>query len=351
MRAFKLPLLLVIWLTTGLCSIHIFAQEASNDVAEPAYDQDADGENRAKKAANGLIGYPAPALTLKTIDGESIDLLSLYGRKPVYFKFWATWCVPCRKQMPGFEETYQRYGDDIEVIAVNTGFNDSEAAIREYTQKITMSMPVVVDDGTLGSQLNLQVTPMHVLVGRDGRIAYVGHMDGPRLEKAIKAVMAKAPDTSVDAAIPAQAQHFAAGDTVANLSFTTLAGDEVTLGAGDQPKALLFFAPWCESYLAESRPAMAANCARARKQVETLAKNSDYEWYGISSNLWVNRDEVKAYRQETNTRLPLAYDGNGELFRAFSVRDIPTVILIDKAGTVKKIIGPDTQDIATAIKH
>jgi thiol-disulfide isomerase/thioredoxin len=349
MRALRLSILLVSWLLTSLAGINALAQEASS-AAEPAYDQDADGESRAKKAANGLLGRPAPALTLKTIDGESIDLLSLYGRKPVYFKFWATWCVPCRQQMPGFEDIYQKYGDDIEVIAVNTGFNDSEAAIREYTQKITMSMPIVVDDGTLGSQLNLQVTPMHVLVGRDGRVVYVGHIDGPRLERAIKAVMAEVPDATVDASAPTQTRQFAVGDTVANISLTTLSGKKVALGTSDKPQALMFFAPWCESYLAESRPAMAANCARIRKQVETLVKKSNYAWYGVSSNLWVRRDEVEAYRQETNTELPLAYDGSGELFRAFAVRDIPTIVLMKPDGTVTKIIGPDTQNISAAIK-
>jgi thiol-disulfide isomerase/thioredoxin len=60
------------------------------------------GQQRAQEAGRALIGSPAPPLVLKTIDGETIDLGGLYGKKAVYLKFWATWCVPCRQQMPHF---------------------------------------------------------------------------------------------------------------------------------------------------------------------------------------------------------------------------------------------------------
>ncbi len=83
------------------------------------------GEQRAQQAGRALIGTPAPRLVLKTIDGETIDLKRLYGRQAVYLKFWATWCVPCRQQMPHFEHTYETAGPDLAVIAINAGFNDS----------------------------------------------------------------------------------------------------------------------------------------------------------------------------------------------------------------------------------
>ena len=51
-----------------------------------------------------LVGRPGPALTLRLVDGGTIDLASSYGRKPVYLKLWATYCLPCRAQMPGFDK-------------------------------------------------------------------------------------------------------------------------------------------------------------------------------------------------------------------------------------------------------
>ena len=60
------------------------------------------GQQLAESAGRSLIGKPAPRFVVTTIDGETIDLGRLYGKQAVYLKFWATWCVPCREQMPHF---------------------------------------------------------------------------------------------------------------------------------------------------------------------------------------------------------------------------------------------------------
>src|SRR4030088_900015 len=88
------------------------------------------GPERAQKVGEGLFVSLAPKLVVRTIDGKQIDLGSLYGRKAVYLKFWATWCKPCREQMPHFERTYESAGSDLAVIAVNAGFNDSIDDVR-----------------------------------------------------------------------------------------------------------------------------------------------------------------------------------------------------------------------------
>jgi thiol-disulfide isomerase/thioredoxin len=80
----------------------------------------ATGEDMAARTGAVSIGQAAPAATLDTVDGKSIELGDFYGRKPVYLKFWATWCVPCQQQMPHFEESWQRYGKSIAVVAVRT---------------------------------------------------------------------------------------------------------------------------------------------------------------------------------------------------------------------------------------
>ena len=91
----------------------------------------ASGEDLADAAGRPLVGKPAPRLVVKTIDGDTIDLGRLYGRQAVYLKFWATWCVPCRQQMPHFQHAFETAGPDMKVIAVNTGFNDSLDAVKK----------------------------------------------------------------------------------------------------------------------------------------------------------------------------------------------------------------------------
>lgn len=147
----------------------------------------ATAEDQAQAASRGLVETAAPRLKLKTIDGQTIDLGALYGKKAVYLKFWGTLCVPCIKQMPHFEQTFQNAGPDLAVIAFNAGFNDTPADVREFQKTHGITMPMVIDDGQLGEAFNLRVTPQHVIIGRDGRIQYVGHFADERLENAFVA--------------------------------------------------------------------------------------------------------------------------------------------------------------------
>src|SRR5205809_697450 len=83
------------------------------------------GQERAEAAGRGLVGTPAPRIVMRTIDGQSIDLGALYGKQAVYLKFWATWCGPCRAQMPHFEHIYETADSGLAVVGINVGFNDS----------------------------------------------------------------------------------------------------------------------------------------------------------------------------------------------------------------------------------
>lgn len=297
-----------------------------------------DGKQRAQRVGKKLIGQPGPAATLTSIDGKRIDLAALYGKQPVYLKFWATWCVPCREQSPGFEKIYQQYGKRIAVVAVNTGYSETEADVRAFRTQYGLHMPVAIDDGSLGGQLNLRVTPQHVVIDANGRIVHVGHLDDQALHDALERVATTpasaggiplAPQSAAPAA-------FKVGDQVSGISVTTMAGKTIAIGAG-KPRALVFFSPWCESYLRDTRPATAGACERVRRETERLAKDRSVEWVGISSPLWTSRAELADYAKEKRTTIPLALDQNGDIFRAFGVRQIPTVVTLDAQGRITKV--------------
>ena len=181
---------------------------------------DSTGQQRAEAVGRGLIGSAAPQMTVRTIDGDVIDLGSLYGKKAVYLKFWATWCVPCREQMPHFEHVYQTAGPDLAVIAVNIGFNDSVAEAQKYRKQQGITMPIVFDaEGRLGAAFNLRVTPQHIVIGRNGRIAYVAHLADQRLDAALLAARSPtagqiitADARSAVAGPPGGAPHYGVGD-------------------------------------------------------------------------------------------------------------------------------------------
>lgn len=311
-----------------------------------------EGELRAAAAGARRVGMPGPAMTLKTLDGGTIDLAKLYGTKPIYLKFWATWCVPCREQMPKFERIYQTLGDRIEVIAVDAGLSDDESAVRAFREKHGMHMPIVVDDGSLAAALDLQITPQHVLIGRDARITFVGHLDGAKLDEEIEKVLAQpSAGSAVSGQAVALSPAFKPGDQVRGLAATTIDGTKIELGPtrDGRPRALVLFADWCESYLEETKPQTSQACRRVREDVDRLAARGDVEWLGIASNVWSSTESVAAYKAKTKTRLPLALDADGALFRAFGVRDMPSVVLLDPDGRVVRLLGPEDRDLEAAV--
>jgi peroxiredoxin len=310
------------------------------------------GEQRAVAAGAHTIGTPAPAITVTTIDGDTIDLGKLYGARPVYLKLWATWCVPCREQMPGFERTFEAIGDRVTVIAVNTGLDDDADAVRAYRKKYGLQMPIVVDDGRLAAALDLQVTPQHVLIGRDARVAYVGHLDGDRLDRALtQAIAAPAPAAPVVGRPVRLAPALHPGDVVSGLRATTIDGVDVALGASHdgRPRALVMFSTYCESYFHDSLPKTSEACKRVRETVDQLAVRGDVDWLGIASGVWTSPESVVKYRAKTKIQIPLALDADGALLRAFGIHDVPTVVLIDASGKIARVVGPDDPGLAAAV--
>ena len=307
---------------------------------------DASPQAQAVAAGRLLIGTPAPRLELATIDGDSIDLGALYGKKAVYLKFWATWCIPCRRQMPHFENTYQSAGADLAVIAVNVGMNDPLEHVRRFRGEYGIHMPIVIDDGRLAKALNLQITPQHVVIGRDGRIRFVGHL----ADEALDAALAEARSSTAPAihggegAVPSIAR-YRVGDRLPNLAATTIDGDGFAARSPGERRAtvLVFFSPWCETYLAGSRPDVGVRCRRVREQVDALARErADVRWLGVASGLWAVEPELADYREKYATPLPLMIDESGDWFRAFDVTDVPTLLVADANGRiVRRVDGYD----------
>jgi quercetin dioxygenase-like cupin family protein/peroxiredoxin len=323
----------------------------SKEAAASAADES--GQGRAQSAGRSLIGSPAPALVLTGIDGESIDLPKLYGHKPVYLKFWATWCVPCREQMPGFEHDYETLGDRIAFVAVNAGFTDTEAAVRQVQRDSGLRMPIVIDDGRLAAELNLRVTPQHIVIGRDGRILYVGHLADERLHEAMKAALAEPAGPAAAGHVITTQAVFGVGDTPHGLTATTSAGEAfpITGSSPDaRPRVLVFFSPWCESYLEKSRPASSQECKRVREEMNQLAPHGDAHWLGIASGLWASPKDLADYQKDAGTEVPLTLDTSGRLFRAFGVRDVPTVVLLDAQGKVAAKLGPRDRGLEAALR-
>jgi peroxiredoxin len=293
-----------------------------------------------------FVGKPAPKITLRSINGNKIDVVKSYGRKPVYLKLWATYCIPCRAQMPGLERIYQQYGKSMQIVAVDAGIGDDPAKVRAFAAKADLHMPIAIDDGALLEWLKLEATPAHLLIGRDGRVAYAGHQDGPELEAALKRVLATTrPTTRIETSNPESVTTLKPGDPVPALELRGPDNSPVKLTAAGRPRAILFTPSWCESYLKNIEPNTADVCRHARQQVDELSQNASVEWFGVVTHLWTKPKALASYQ----IRIPMAVDTDGQAFRAFGIHNFPAVALINADGRLFRIVDLKEEDLIAAI--
>lgn len=115
-------------------------------------------------------GFLAPDFTLTSTDGETFTLSALRGR-PVILNFWATWCPPCRAEMPAFEQAWQRYkADGLVILGVDQG--ESKAVVERFArQEIGTTFPLLLDQTTeIGAIYGVRALPTTVFIDAEGRI-------------------------------------------------------------------------------------------------------------------------------------------------------------------------------------
>ena len=142
--------------------------------------------------APSLIGKPAPAFALKDITGAPLRLADYRG-KVVLVDFWATWCVPCRTEIPHFAKLQTKYASrGFSVIGIS--LDDAPEPVPPFAKKYGMNYPVAVGDAALaeryGGVLGL---PVAFVIDRDGRIRhrYDGVTSAKTFEQAVVALLAK----------------------------------------------------------------------------------------------------------------------------------------------------------------
>ncbi len=118
------------------------------------------------------LGETAPDFTLKSLGGENLRLEEYRG-KVVLLNFWATWCGPCRQEMPILDRIQQRYqGAGFEVLGVNVEGKDPKA--RRVAKELAVSFPLLFDDSQKVSEnYDLQGMPFSVLIDRSGQVQYI----------------------------------------------------------------------------------------------------------------------------------------------------------------------------------
>lgn len=133
-------------------------------------------------------GNRAPDFALRNLEGDLLKLSDFTGKK-VILNFWATWCPPCRAEMPHMEKVYNDYADEVVVLAVNlTHTEKNEAAISDFADNYGLTFPIVLDaNGETSQTYRIRAYPTSYIVDSLGIIQeiYPGAISYEIMTKAI----------------------------------------------------------------------------------------------------------------------------------------------------------------------
>ena len=147
------------------------------------------GQQAGAETPSPLVGEPAPPFTLKGVKGSTVSLASYKG-KVVLLDFWATWCRPCRIEMPRIEALYKEFkARGLVVFGVN--YAEDPAVVKAFLAQNPYTIPILLDPkGDAGRLYQADAIPTLVVVGKDGKIS--AYYRGVREENVLREALAKA---------------------------------------------------------------------------------------------------------------------------------------------------------------
>ena len=162
------------------------APVASHDAAPAAYDADQDGAACMANAKPANFNFK-----IKDLEGKQVDLASFKG-KVILLNFWATWCGPCKAEIPGFVELAAKYRDQLTVIGYSV--DDDAPKARAFAQEYKMNYPILLGEGREDVQDAygpIWGIPASFLISKDGRVCkkHLGIAPKSVFEKEITALI------------------------------------------------------------------------------------------------------------------------------------------------------------------
>ncbi|AUJ26510.1 MULTISPECIES: TlpA disulfide reductase family protein [Virgibacillus] len=181
---------IIIALAGGVLFNYVQQKKESETTKENAYNVTGDTEGgMISSVKNPLdVGETAPDFSLNTLGEKKLQLSELQGKK-VILNFWATWCPPCRKEMPAMQEFYDHFKDEVEVVAINLTKSESKKEdVAAYIEKYDYTYPIPLDEkAEVRSAYKVVAVPTTYFIDQEGKIAKIhpGPMDYQFMKKTV----------------------------------------------------------------------------------------------------------------------------------------------------------------------
>lgn len=258
--------------------------------------------------------------------GQPVNLKQVIGQQPVYIKFWATWCLDCRKELPHLQQTYEKYRDKIAIYAVNLNINETDEYIQRLQQKHQLTIPIVMDNnGSIASNFEFPGTPFHVLINTQGEVVYSTHKDDNALQQQLDLLAGQ------NSKPTAQSSSAVATDVIPSLS------EEVTL--------VYFSATWCDWYMKDIHPEMSKNCTKAAELVNQLhQQHPKVALQAYVTHLWTEEKDLIEYKEKSSIQYPVTIDKENQIARHYQISEFPTLIIVKNKQEIKRYTLFDKSD-------
>ena len=153
------------------------SKEETANQENTANKEDTSNEDTSNKETVGseetglAIGNIAPDFELTTLEGETTRLSDYRGQR-VFINFWATWCPPCRAEMPDMQKLYEQTDVDVEILAVN--LQESEEVVSEFVKEFGLTFPILMDvNSDVADTYQVRAYPTSYMIDSSGRIQFI----------------------------------------------------------------------------------------------------------------------------------------------------------------------------------
>lgn len=274
-------------------------------------------------------------LTVMMVDGKTTKLSHIQKNKPLYIKFWASWCVTCLKEMPKLSEDFKKYGDKIQFLTVNVGIEDSQEDVQRIYREYGLEMPAAIDrDGTLGQSLSFVGTPYHLLFDKEWKLMHKGH----------------SADDQLSLAFTLLADNLVRKTDLKEINLVEASTSQFPQFVLPKNGVVFYTIAWCDWYMQEADKLLAERCKKVSQNIARFKNESpEIAVTVLVSPMYMSDEEVNSYKKRFALTVPVVVDTGDLISHQYRLRNVGIALVLIDGVLTQKIVGVEDYSRLKAI--